>query len=334
MSSSEFVSPLTNRRAEKDRDFRFNSLEVVRESCGLTWAAPYSIIHFNDLVDLSEGAKSTACERIRYMNAKQLTPIIVATEEESQKDAPLPEVVLLSREEIERLHSQTTLQRKVDGLLWNLIASEAGVGTGVPDPRFFYVETELGYARDPNPSAGIFPGYRSTNAEVSLAIDWLESQGLVRIDGQRVQITLEGYQYGERQSITAPKTNQVFLVCAFSSVTDEVFARRFSPIESDCEYKISRIKDQDFNGKVDDEILLQIRAASAVVVDLNESNYNVGFEAGYAYALGKPVIFTSQAPMLEVDKIPFDVRVHNIIWDEDDEAFIRRLANRIKLVGS
>jgi hypothetical protein len=318
-------------RAEKARDFRFHSLEVVRESCGLTWAAPSSILHFNDLADLSEGAKSTACERVRHLNSNDLTPIIVATEEESQKDAPLPEVVFLSRQEIERLHSQTTLQRKVDGLLRNLIAMENGVGTGVSDPRFVYTH---GTARDLNPEAGRFPGFRSTNAEVSLALDWLESKGFIKINGEKVQITLEGYQYGENWSNTVPTANQVFLVCAFSCVTDEIFRRRFSPIESDCGYTISRIKDQEFNGKVDDEILLQIRAASAVVVDLNESNYNVGFEAGYAYALGKPVIFTSQAPKLEVDKIPFDVRVHNIIWDEDDEAFIRRLANRIKLVGS
>lgn len=76
--------------------------------------------------------------------------------------------------------------------------------------------------------------------------------------------------------------------------------------------------------------LLPSRAASFVLVDLSDNNFNVGFEAGYALALGKPIVFTMQKPEGEL-KLPFDIQSHNIlVYDAADHSeFKEQLPFRI-----
>ena len=178
-------------------------------------------------------------------------------------------------------------------------------------------------------------GYRSSPEEILISLEWLERQGYIVRKPVGLKITLEGYNalddYGRSEQTNSGK---VFLVCQFKTVNNEVFQRRFKSTESRTNYPIFRISDHEFAGKIDDEILLQLRGACAVVVDLATANFNVGFEAGYAHALGKPVIYTSQSVVLKPAAIPFDVRVQNIICQSDDESFINRLSNRIKLVAN
>ena len=257
MSSPEFISPITNQPASPSPDFRFNSVEQVREASGLIWAATTSLLLSNDLSELAVGIKSTCYERIRHFNSLHLTPVLVEADEDSQKEPPFPDVVFLTLTEIERIHKQTTLQQKVDGLLRNLIELATEVGAVVADPRFTPTRSRNGFTSiGPSPLAQAFPGYRSTYGELCLALDWLEQQGLIKVD-KGIRITLQGYQYAETHSQTLQHSKHVFLVCAFKSVTDDVFNARFAPTYAESGYPISRIKDHDFNGKVDDEILLK-----------------------------------------------------------------------------
>lgn len=57
--------------------------------------------------------------------------------------------------------------------------------------------------------------------------------------------------------------------------------------------------------KVSEVIQRAIQEADLIIVDLTQSNPNVMFEAGFAQASGKQVLFIVQE---EADHIPFDIR--------------------------
>lgn len=66
------------------------------------------------------------------------------------------------------------------------------------------------------------------------------------------------------------------------------------------------------NEKIDDKIIVGIRTAEFMVADVTLERPNVYFEAGFAMALGRPVIWTA----LRGEVLHFDIRQFNFIeWD-------------------
>jgi hypothetical protein len=67
-----------------------------------------------------------------------------------------------------------------------------------------------------------------------------------------------------------------------------------------------------------------------VLVDLTEQNFNVAFEAGYALALNKPIVWMKKK---EPDglKMPFDIYTYNCLeWDPSNlESFRQDLKFRL-----
>lgn len=68
-----------------------------------------------------------------------------------------------------------------------------------------------------------------------------------------------------------------------------------------------RIDKKVIIGKITEEIAREIDQAQIVLVDTTEDRPNCYFEAGYAVAKGKPIIWLRSETLADV-KIPFDVK--------------------------
>ncbi len=84
----------------------------------------------------------------------------------------------------------------------------------------------------------------------------------------------------------------------------------------------------EFNDKVCDRMVAEIRRSRFLVADVTGQRQAVYFEAGYAMALGLPVIFTCRED--EIDNCNFDTRQYNhIVW-KSPEDLRERLKSRIE----
>lgn len=98
-----------------------------------------------------------------------------------------------------------------------------------------------------------------------------------------------------------------------------------------CGYEPRRIDEKEFNNQIVPEMLYEIRRSRFVVVDITYPNYGAYYEAGYAEALGKEVIFCCRNDIFESkDKPHFDVAQKSIIIWKDEDELKRKLERRIE----
>ena len=141
---------------------------------------------------------------------------------------------------------------------------------------------------------------------------------------------------------------QCFVAMWFDDSMNEAYEKGIQPAIEDLGYSPLRIDRQDFAGKIDDEIIAQIRRSRFIVADFThripdirdgkcheteEGHQQLGarggvyYEAGFAHGLDLPVIFTCRNDM--IDKVHFDTRQFNhIVWENPDD-LREKLANRI-----
>jgi hypothetical protein len=92
-------------------------------------------------------------------------------------------------------------------------------------------------------------------------------------------------------------------------------------------YEPLRIDRKEHEGKIDDQIIAEIRRSAFVVADFTGHRGGVYYEAGFAHGLGRRVIFTCSRE--EIDNLHFDVRQYNtILWSTPAEIVVP-LQNRI-----
>ena len=101
-------------------------------------------------------------------------------------------------------------------------------------------------------------------------------------------------------------------------------------------YTPMRIDKKPDVNKIDDEIIAEIRRSRFLVADFTHgkdgARGGVYFEAGFAYGLGLPVIYTCRKD--KVVKLHFDTRqYYHIVWEKPAD-LCRDLKNRIQaLIG-
>lgn len=93
-------------------------------------------------------------------------------------------------------------------------------------------------------------------------------------------------------------------------------------------YEPKRIDRIEFNNKIDDEIIAEIRKSRFLVADFTKHRGGVYFEAGFALGLGMQVIWTCRND--DVSELHFDTRQYNhIVWSNPGELALR-LEQRIE----
>ncbi len=117
----------------------------------------------------------------------------------------------------------------------------------------------------------------------------------------------------------------------FGQSVNGLYERGIGPAVEAAGYKPLRIDQKPDANKIDDEIIAEIRRSRFVVADFTHgeggARGGVYYEAGFAYGLKIPVIFTCREDMF--DKIHFDTRQYNHIGWKIPEDLVEPLKQRI-----
>ena len=147
-----------------------------------------------------------------------------------------------------------------------------------------------------------------------------------------VTVTVDGYSRIADQA-TNVDTSQAFVAMWFDESMGEIYDEGFRPAIEEAGYSPLRIDQKPDINKIDDEIIAEIRRSRFMVADFTHGDEGarggVYFEAGFAYGLDIPVIYTCRDDM--VDKLHFDTRQYaHIVWKMDKMDQLRAdLRNRI-----
>ena len=96
----------------------------------------------------------------------------------------------------------------------------------------------------------------------------------------------------------------VFVLMPFDSGFNDIYRFGIKGAADDAEAYAERVDEQTFVEGILDRILNQINKADVIVADMTGKNANVFYEVGYAHALDKIVLLTTQ----NTDDIPFDLK--------------------------
>lgn len=153
----------------------------------------------------------------------------------------------------------------------------------------------------------------------------LASAGLVSETFGRWTLTAEGLLRLEKLSVGGENSDQDFVAMWFNPAMDEVFDEGVEPALAEAGYKAIRIDRKEHSGKIDDEIIAEIRRSRFIVADFTCGLANtatgalaiprggVYYEAGFAQGLGLPVIWCVREDQIEM--VHFDTRQFNhIVW--------------------
>ena len=146
-------------------------------------------------------------------------------------------------------------------------------------------------------------------------------------------ITVEGYSKIADDLINTV-SSQAFVALWFNSELDSVYDQAIVPAVEAAGYTLYRADREHFLGKIDDQVIAEIRRSRFLIADMTHGDKgargSVYFEAGFAFGLGLPVIYTCRNDML--DKLHFDTRQYpHIGWNHEDlRTFRLNLENRIR----
>ncbi|MCY4542815.1 MAG: hypothetical protein OXB95_10565 [Rhodobacteraceae bacterium] len=182
-------------------------------------------------------------------------------------------------------------------------------------------------------------------------LDELLAAGLIRNTSSesqtpRYMLTFEGL-HRLKTGGEALVSNNAFVAMWFDKEVWMAFERGIKPAIKNAGFEPLRIDRVHHVGKIDDEIVAQIRRSRFMVCDLTSSLLDdpdaesgmtpvarggVYYEAGFAHGLGKKVIWTCRRDVVE--HIHFDLRQYNcILWERGKEEELQEdLNTRIRAV--
>ena len=252
----------------------------------------------------------------------------------------IPEILTTTIANIERQTDEKVEARALQ-LLRFFVQETRHIGQSLTD--FFARD----HSRDPSnnillkedPKAGAVLAYSgSLNIdEVLFLIDMLVERRAIRFDrgGLSCEITVMPAGFEQIAAASAePDLEQAFVAMWFDESMRDAYDIGIETAVRATGYRALRIDRKEHVNKIDDEIIAEIRRSRFLIADFTSSpgspRGGVYFEAGYALALGKPVIWTCRSDL--IDHVHFDTRQFNhIVWTDPTE-LAERLTNRIGAV--
>ena len=133
-----------------------------------------------------------------------------------------------------------------------------------------------------------------------------------------------------------------FIASAFDhDDVDAIYDHAILPVLKIQKLIPTRVDRVEHNDDIDDRIFTLINQSQLCIADLTHARPSVYYEAGYAFGIGKPVIYIARQDHLhprENDpsgnlKVHFDLQMKNIIpWTKPNQTFRERLGSRIQHV--
>ena len=133
----------------------------------------------------------------------------------------------------------------------------------------------------------------------------------------------------EIYSLQLSATKEVFVAMWFGSEMQDAYELGIKSAIETAGLKPTRIDEQQFNGRIDDEILMSLRRSYGVVADLTHGDQghrgSVYFELGYAMALAPlrdRIILTCQEHC--INDLAFDIRQYNsVVWRDIEDLHVQ-----------
>lgn len=176
----------------------------------------------------------------------------------------------------------------------------------------------------------------TTPGEVKYLLDYLTKQEWIIEPGSEVyQVTVDGYSRISDLDANSDST-QAFVAMWFHKDMGNIYESGFEPAIEHAGYKPMRIDKKNDIVKIDDEIVAEIRRSRFLVADFTHGDDGarggVYFEAGFAFGIGIPVIFTCRKGMLE--KVHFDTRqYHHTEWESAEDLRYKLKHRILALIG-
>lgn len=176
----------------------------------------------------------------------------------------------------------------------------------------------------------------STDAnQVGHLLQFAQDEGLLtQPQPDRYRLTLAGWERLDALNAKVTATNQAFVAMWFNDTMTPAYVEGIEKAIVDCGYKPFRIDRKEHINRIDDEIIAEIRRSRFLIADFTSEpekpRGGVYFEAGFAFGLGIPVIWTCRDTL--INDIHFDTRQFNHIFWSDPEDLRTRLRNRIGAV--
>jgi len=147
--------------------------------------------------------------------------------------------------------------------------------------------------------------------------------------GGEYALTVKGCDRIEELRHVRPESRQAFVAMRFHPDMDEAWHALDTAVkEAELNLHAWRSDMVQFNEKIDDRIIAEIRRSRFMVADVTHHRQAVYFEAGFAMGLGLPVIFTCRED--DLNDCSFDTRQYNhIVW-KSPEDLREQLRDRIR----
>jgi nucleoside 2-deoxyribosyltransferase len=164
--------------------------------------------------------------------------------------------------------------------------------------------------------------------EIGFLLAQMRSRSLLETDNDRVHLTLQGWQEVEALRGVTERSRRVFVAMSFRPELDGAYDVGIRPAIEGVGLEAIRVDREQFNDKICDRIVAEIRACGALVAEVTGHRPGVYFEAGLAMGLGKPVVWACRRD--ELAAAHFDTRQYNhLVWETPEELH-SRLSDRLR----
>lgn len=173
--------------------------------------------------------------------------------------------------------------------------------------------------------------YAKTSVELENMIGALLSlnylQFIIQTKPYGYRLTLSGIERAEVLQQKVSSSMQGFVAMWFDKSMINIYDNFISKAIIDSGYNPLIISQKEHNDKICDEIIAEIKRSKFLIADFTGQRGGVYFEAGFAYGLNIPVIWTCQED--DLVNVHFDINHYNfIVWKDGDDLY-KKLKNRI-----
>jgi hypothetical protein len=128
---------------------------------------------------------------------------------------------------------------------------------------------------------------------------------------------------------TSVPRNQIFVVMRFGdSELDSAYEGVIKPLGESFGFEVVRVDEIPDSGNITQQILENISSSAIVLADLSGERPNCYYEAGFAHAIGKEIIFAVK----DGSKIHFDLAGYRFISWRTESDYRRKLRERIESI--
>jgi hypothetical protein len=202
---------------------------------------------------------------------------------------------------------------RIDRILLYVLRKMDTYDEGVPISQQY--DYSVAYARNP--------------AEFRFLLNRAIGIGYLEFDDEAAyRLTLKGWEHAAQLSQSRVRPNLAFVAMSFDADLRPVYLEAIRPALEQTGYVPFRVDDAQYNEKIDDRIIADIRKSGLLIADFTQHKGGVYFEAGFALGLGVPVIWTCRET--DVSGAHFDTRQYNYIVWKDASDLREKLVARIE----